>query len=453
MQRRTLIVGSVAGLGLALLAGWWLAVPSAPEPGDEQLALTQPSQSATTGTEVTLPAAPVGAAQWLAEGGDAADADAPGSAALPDAPVDARLAGLHGEDCRLSGRVVDAAGLPLAGALVTHVPSRPSRTALKIPLNEFWPEVPRERFVAERTGSDGRFTLATRDVLAADLPSTPGVSMWGPDAAVPFLLVEHAGHESVAHPCRGFEGGAHDVGDIALQGGGALAGRVVDEDGRPIENALVQLAPPPDGRGLGEAERITLYATLTLTGANGRFLLEGLRADELHLLASAPDFLRWTATQSVPAGAPLELGDIVLQRGGLLAGRVIGPDHRPVPHASLVVRGAMALNMFRGEDADAPAMHFRMRINNVDDIRRTTDAHGRFEVRALDLPEYMLYAGATGFDATRGGPYPVGTTEIELRLGPEASILLRVLDSDSGEAVPAELVATRRLASLERISH
>ncbi len=194
----------------------------------------------------------------------------------------------------LAGRVVaDASGEPIAGALV-------------------WPGFDPGRFAS--SDADGRFQLE----------APPAERFWLQAEAAGFLpLVEHpaAGHELV----------------LRLEPAAAVAGRVVDEAGRPVPGARLTAAlrSHPDKRPAFRPDRA---AGRAVSDREGRFQLTGLHPAAGYELAVAKAGFH-------PSRAPLEPAApgggrpplrVVLERSRAIHGRVV--DAEDTPLAGVTVR-------------------------------------------------------------------------------------------------------------------
>ena len=132
-----------------------------------------------------------------------------------------------------------------------------------------------------------------------------------------------------------------DLGEILLDPGLDLGGRVRDPDGRPVEGAEVSHSAGP---------------TVATTDAAGAFVLRHLPAGPVLLSVGAEGFLDLDGHEAEAApGAPAV--ELVLRRGALLRGTLRDGDGRPLGDRWFVVRsppaeGAAADD--RGEWVDAP---------------------------------------------------------------------------------------------------
>jgi thiol-disulfide isomerase/thioredoxin/protocatechuate 3,4-dioxygenase beta subunit len=116
----------------------------------------------------------------------------------------------------VSGRVLDEAGKPIAGAVI----SQPNRAGLGLS----------HRPIA-RSGDDGRFTLPTALEAGRPVAGNPKV-----------LLVAARGYAPQARPLELKEGSTEPIElEFGLAPGKVIKGRAVDQDGKPIAYAWVIL--------------------------------------------------------------------------------------------------------------------------------------------------------------------------------------------------------------------
>ncbi|HZS39919.1 MAG TPA: carboxypeptidase-like regulatory domain-containing protein [Polyangia bacterium] len=176
--------------------------------------------------------------------------------------------------------------------------------------------------------------------------------------------------------------------DVRLERGARLDGRVVDEQGRPVAGAQVEVAGEGEGgapialtaaastdwpRRAPEAARVEPSGELgilrgpipfpppaPLTGAappraflsdgRGAFHVPGVPAGRVVVAASHPDFARGSSAQVAVAAGALATVEVVLRRGRTVRGRVTDERGAPLGGAEILVDGrALTASDARGE--------------------------------------------------------------------------------------------------------
>jgi hypothetical protein len=188
------------------------------------------------------------------------------------------------------------------------------------------------------TGDDGRYEIVIAEIAAwsdAERDTARVLADASADGHIPaqnWSYVSAPGNR------------VHDL-DLALGGGDQVRGRVVDASGRPVAFADVtamRFADLDDGA----AELEIAGPRNARSDALGRFVL-GVRVDEracrLIVTATAEGVGCARAVVQQPAdAASFEIGDVVLQEFGVLAGRLAGSDGRALPGVDLEFRGVRA---------------------------------------------------------------------------------------------------------------
>ncbi|HUL77712.1 MAG TPA: carboxypeptidase regulatory-like domain-containing protein [Vicinamibacteria bacterium] len=208
-------------------------------------------------------------------------ARAPGIAAVVVRPGSEATVSLTVSDGGyVTGRIVDADGRPLAG-----------RARVEVFEDRGLPSFASDALAGEAR-ADGTFALGPLPLGTLGIGvSAPGHAPKRVEAGVPA------------------RGRTVDLGDVALDAGLAIRGRVRSREGGGIEGATVRAMGEEPG-GASEAEGTSL--------AEGRFELGGLRAGRHHLSATAPGY----AAAKVTAEAGGEPVDLVMDAAGGIAGRV-----------------------------------------------------------------------------------------------------------------------------------
>ncbi len=300
----------------------------------------------------------------------------------------------------LAGIVVDAAGRPAAGVPVRARPSG----------DWDFRRSPRDASPQTASGADGRFRFPR---------------------LLPRQLYEVSAHPEENAPARllartPVAGGEAPPLRLVLVAGQTVVGRVVDPEGLPVAAAEVTLRrvqrPPgmPGGYGFTRAGPGTSVAT----GADGRFRFQRLEAGEYDLQVTRQGFVA-TGRDNVALSAEtraVDLGDVVLEPGVVLEGRVVGPKGAPVAEAQVQISRSDEPMFKRWSPWHEPVL---------------TDADGAFRLGGLRRGEPVrLAVGHPSYVRLETGEIevpPAAPLTLELRL--QGSLALRVVDPD-GEPVP-----------------
>jgi protocatechuate 3,4-dioxygenase beta subunit len=214
--------------------------------------------------------------------------------------------------------------------------------------------------------------------------------------------------------------GQPETQDVPLSRAATLAGRVVDEEGRPIEGALVQVS-----RGGENIFRAFLRSVegqgAVRTSRDGSFRAARLEPGENQRLDVRHDEYeeRSLGGISLSPGMTRSGVSIVLRRGLSIRGVVKDEEGRPLAGAQVDLSRALTMRGGRGG----------MEVSFVGpgtEVRRETGADGRFEFRGLKAGDYGVSARRPGF--SRASVDPVSVTEaraaepLEIVLRPGATI-------------------------------
>jgi protocatechuate 3,4-dioxygenase beta subunit len=214
--------------------------------------------------------------------------------------------------------------------------------------------------------------------------------------------------------------GQAETQDVPLVRGATLSGRVVDEEGRPIEGATAAVS-----RG-GENVFRAFVRSLegggaTRTGRDGSFRATRLAPGDNQRLDVRHDDYEERAIGgiSLSAGGVRSGATVVLRRGLSVRGVVKDEEGRPLAGAEVDLSSARTLRAGRG----GVQMSF---IGPGSQLRRETGPDGRFEFRGLKAGDYTASARRPGF--SRATVDPVNVAEgravepLELVLKPGATI-------------------------------
>ena len=370
------------------------------------------------------------AADAAISGAGGADDDAASAKSrVPLAPVAAALAPSPAarkawDRPRLEGRIVDPAGIGVAGARVF---AATGSSWLAIPLDVEPDGIPRSWMRVERAATDaeGRFVL--EDLRPGELRLAARAPGFAPRTVERLELADVAEFR---------------LEDVRLERGVVLEGRVVDLEGRAVEGAeiLVALDAASPAAGAG----ITLPGhgiPLARTADDGSFRVDELAAGPWRLLVDAPEFaIGEEEGRTERAGE--HQSDLVfrLERGFEIHGRVRG-DLEGRDLAGLRVSARPSPEREAGANAadetlpDGPDARSRTALCGKD---------GEFVLRGIRANvRYHLALAEAGDDAGEwkrsSGGDPVyawaGQRGVEIDYAPAAVLRFRALDERTGAPI------------------
>ncbi len=296
------------------------------------------------------------------------------------------VCGARAEGGSVSGRLLDAAGKPLARARVTWVAYRTDDQAILDMSSAAEPPALGEA----ATGPDGSFRIALDK----------------PDVAVA-LRISPPGSPSLRF--RGPFDSTEDVSldDVHASAGVRLSGRVVDDEGKPVAGARVRAASTEmfseqDSSALSEAK----------TGADGSFAMDDAPSGTRTVVARASGFVQASLFQVDPKPDV----KLTLKRGGTIRGVVLDVNGKPAA-------GAIVISEDQGAESDAQGA---FRLTGVEPGVRSVQAVWKedFAVRRDNL-------------RVRRGQ----DVEAPLRLARAAAIAGTVIDETSRKPVAGARVA------------
>lgn len=215
-----------------------------------------------------------------------------------------------------------------------------------------------------------------------------------------------------------------DVGDIKLETGGQITGRVVDETTKAgVPNATIYLADsnqahtmlPTPGRERGIA---------ATTDQSGAFRFDNAPATGVvNLVAEAVGYATTTlANQPLRAGSPLDV-TLEIARGQPIAGIVVDANGAPLPNVQITAQG---LSQKTPQTATTSSL-----------------ANGTFQFECLREGPYQLTTLSAAYVDGKAPPVMTGDLDVKLVLVPKPWVKLKVL-SPSGQPVMAYRIALKR---------
>ncbi len=268
----------------------------------------------------------------------------------------------------LTGVVVNASGEPVASFSVQPEPEEGGSRSAKSRLR-----------ARTFSSGDGQF-------------SYPGVAggVYTVDVRAPGL--SGATIEGV----RVVEGEATDLGQIALELGGGVSGRVVDgATGEPVFGARITIVQgssrflAPDGPAPSGAR--SRQKSTQNTDSNGTFSFDGLKGGNLTLRVKHSDYVEEKVTANPDVAAQSRDLVVQLSRAGEISGTVLNPDGQPRANMQIYLIG------------DDPAGNQRARTNS----------EGKFTFRSVIPGEFTVKAHEFG----QGENEPIEAAEVRVSIG------------------------------------
>jgi len=437
----------LAGLGTLLLVvagSWWLARPEAAAPAGSlrDRAARDADAAAVPDGPARLDAREAGAVAALLPDAGAPLAPADVAPAAPTPPP------RPGNAATFHGVVTDESGRPVGESVVWYLPNVTTLKAWQFPCHpagSIPADVPLDGLPHVRTGSDGRFAIESTCLPApVKRPGSNSDDMNRPYAE---LIVTHPDFAAVSHECRGFAGGDYDAGAIALAPGLTLAGRTVDEAGAPLAGVRIE-APGRSWtvtatRGQILADGLSSFYR-TASGEDGRFALPGLPPGSGTASFRAVGRLekRMFTGKTVMADGRLDLGDVVLESGVALAGRVL--DANGTPLAGAEIWASAEAHPAQMTEGDVILDDLNALRKAKKSWRATCGEDGAFMIRGLPAGRYFAFAQAPGFEPACSALMVAGAEPIDVVLSAAATLAVAVVDDEtSAPLAGAEVTACR----------
>jgi len=195
------------------------------------------------------------------------------------------------------GIVLDVAGSPAPGVVVEASPAARSGRGIAL----------RGDAATARSGDDGRFAITGLE------PGQVVLAASAEDGATAREVVEAGGEEPV---------------ELRLEGSGAIAGRVVSDDGSPVSGASVA--------GFGGSD---VQLESVPVDAGGAFAMSRVTPGQYRVWATAEGWAQAQAQATVESGRTATV-ELTLKRGGTVNGRILGLGANELSRCQVFSRGA-----------------------------------------------------------------------------------------------------------------
>ena len=337
----------------------------------------------------------------------------------------------------LKGRVIDEYGRPVAQAEVTYLPGSAAFRGFGRRSDRDEPEPP-----AATTDAAGRFEL---DVELAEEGSRDARRFLGADAN---LVVRHDAFATLVKPHDDRTVGEQQVGDLVVEAGAWVTGRVVDPAGRPVAGAEVRGRNSFDPADSGGGRALPFFRNIlgesldeVESGADGRFTLTGLRPG-LASVTARKEGMRTASVEDLEltVGRGADAGSLVMEQGEIIAGYVLDDRGLPVPGAS--VRVSSMTRFIVGNMQDLP----RRGLGEEMRLRAESDESGWFELAGLSEGTYNVHVSAEGFARVTEENVAVGRRDLRLTLERFGALLVTLRSARDDSPVDA---AEFRIRALE----
>lgn len=225
--------------------------------------------------------------------------------------------------------------------------------------------------------------------------------------------------------------GPVDLGEVVMEPGLRVQGLVSAPDGTPIEGVEVSVASAQPGpmmmmrRPVGPAQ-----PPAAVTGPDGRFAVEDLRADEpVGLTFNRSGYVQGRENGlTLPRVEPLQ---VTLQPASKIIGQVVGPDKKPIAGAEV--------SLTRSQSGGIGNEMFKMIVRDS----ATAGDDGRFVFDNVSPGTISLSAEAPSWREAKidGIDVPQGkdVEGIEILLKPGATVSGRVLSPDGRPVIGARV--------------
>lgn len=206
---------------------------------------------------------------------------------------------------------------------------------------------------------------------------------------------------------------------------GSIAGYAVDEQGRPVEGALVRVSPGHPIANMSVTVVRDFLPMQATTGADGTFTLADVPVSKNYLLAAEHDAFAPALLQGVAVRADQTTGGarLVLRLGATISGIVTTLAEQPIAEARVELYDTVADARLKAQD--------RLPIKIV-----FTDPRGEFAFTNVSITSFKVRAQAPSFEtqAIMISSALKAATEnqhLTFRLAPGRELAGRVVDDDN----------------------
>lgn len=289
------------------------------------------------------------------------------------------------------GKLLDAAGKPVGNTEVLTSAGRQAGAMVRMMRSSGF-SIP-----TARTDKEGRFTLK-------GVPASGAFN----------LEVRTKEYAPVSVPIAPPKGAAVAAAmEIRLEKGVTVRGRLVAADQKPVSAKLEATVSYRDVKTRRAGIVVERTGAELRSGPNGEFTIDRLPSGTARVRLEVEGF-KEVERKDVAIGRDAkgtDLGDVALDRGSKIAGRVLDGDGKPVPSAKVTLSGSGPNRPYRSLSA-------------------TSDMEGKFEIKGLEEGKWSAEASATGFATGRKDDIEAPGEAIEIALARAGSLKGRIVAGD-----------------------
>ena len=326
--------------------------------------------------------------------------------------VDIRLTDGHS----ITGKIVDAKGKPIGTATISARPSGEGGRKGTAKLMQYYMDLMEARLVLDpgqaEASEDGTFRLASLEPRPYDLV------VRAPGFATKEVSGIPAGTKSLL---------------VVLDRGFAVRGRVLNPDEEPVGGISVELKPAVSAETLFnpmamaelDFDFLGENTRRSTTQRDGLFLLRGLQNGR-YRLSLRSDEHPTTTKEFLLAERVYDFGDIVLELGTTLSGRVVDTEGKAVDRAE--VSATRMTQQGRGTVEPGPKAPGSGRRDDSGSARAVP-------LRPPGRGEYNVRVAADGYVASTTDSIKAGSDDVEIVLERGLTIRGQVVDDSDGSPI------------------